>query len=196
MKKRGNSINNKNWHVNEKIKAPMVRVIDENKKNLGIMAIKEALQLARERNLDLVEIVPHASPPVCYIVDYGKFKYEYQQKEKELKKKQQTSILKEIRLSPKINEHDYQIKLNQMREFLETKQRVRVTIIMKGRESIHKELAINLMERIIKDIGDFGYLESKPKFLGESSKAIQLTFLPGKKITKKEEEKQDEVKNP
>jgi|YelNatPaOPRAMG01_1025707.scaffolds.fasta_scaffold00040_81 translation initiation factor IF-3 len=173
----------------------MVRVIDENKKNLGIMPTKEALRLAREKNLDLVEVVPYASPPVCYIVDYGRFKYEQQQKEKELKKKQHTSVLKEVRLSPKINEHDYQTKLNQIKEFLAAKQRVRVTLIMRGREAIHKELALNLMERIIKDIEDFGYLEGKPKFLGESSNAIQLTFLPGKKTVKKEEESKDGVKN-
>lgn len=158
------------------------------------MPLKEALKLARERNLDLVEVVPNASPPVCYIIDYGRFKYEQQQKEKELKKKQQSSVLKEVRLSPKIDEHDYQTKLNQIKEFLEAKQRVRVTIVMRGRESIHKELGINLTERLIKDLEEFGYLENKPKFLGESGNVIQLTFLPGKKIIK--EEKQDEVKNP
>ncbi len=196
MKKGGKSINNKNWRVNENIKALKVRVIDENKRNLGIMPIKEALKLAREKNLDLVEIVSNASPPVCYIVDYGKFKYEQQQKEKELKKKQQSSVLKEIRLSPKINEHDYQTKLNQIKEFLETGQRVRVTIMMRGRESIHKELGVNLMEKLIKNIEEFGYLEGKPKFLGESGHVIQLTFLPSKRIIKKEEERKDEVKNP
>ncbi|MCS7250397.1 MAG: translation initiation factor IF-3 [candidate division WOR-3 bacterium] len=194
MKKGGNFINTKNWRVNENIKASEVRVIDENKKNLGVMPLKEALKLARERNLDLVEVVPQASPPVCYIVDYGKFKYEQQQKEKELKRKQQSSVLKEIRLSPKINEHDYQTKLNQIKEFLEAKQRVRITIMMRGRESIHKDLALNLKERIIKDIEEFGYLEGKPKFLGEGGNIIQLTFLPGKKIIK--EEKKDEIENP
>ncbi|MEO0096662.1 MAG: translation initiation factor IF-3 [candidate division WOR-3 bacterium] len=196
MKKGGNFINNKNWRINENIKALKVRVIDENRKNLGIMLTKEALKLAREKNLDLVEIVSNASPPVCYIIDYGKFKYEQQQKEKELKKKQQSSVLKEVRLSPKINEHDYQTKLNQIKEFLEAKQRVRVTIMMRGRESIHKELGINLMEKLIKDIEEFGYLEGKPKFLGGGGHIIQLTFLPGKKIIKKEEERKDEVKNP
>ncbi|MEO0087310.1 MAG: translation initiation factor IF-3 [candidate division WOR-3 bacterium] len=195
MKKGGELISNKNWRINENIKACQVRVIDENKRNLGIMPLKEALKLAREKNLDLVEVVPNASPPVCYIVDYGKFKYEQQQKEKELKKKQLASVLKEIRLSPKINEHDYQTKLNQIREFLEAKQRVRVTIVMRGRELIHKELGLNLVEKLIKDIEEFGYLENKPKFLGESGHVIQLTFLPGKKIIKKEEERKDEVKN-
>lgn len=194
MKKGGNSISNRNWRVNENIRASQVRVIDENKKNLGIMPLKEALKLAKERNLDLVEVVPHASPPVCYIINYGKFKYEEQQKEKELKKRQQSSVLKEVRLSPKINEHDYQTKLNQIKEFLEAKQRVRVTIVMRGRELIHKDLTLNLIERIIKDIEEVGYLESKPKFLGESGHIIQLTFLPGKKIIKKEERK-DEIEN-
>lgn len=188
MKKGGSFISNKNWRVNENIKAAEVRVIDENKKNLGIMPLKEALRLARERNLDLVEVVPHASPPVCYIVDYGKFKYEQQQKEKELKKKQQSSVLKEVRLSPKINEHDYQTKLNQIKEFLTAKQKVRVSIVMRGRELIHKELGLNLIEKLIKDIEEFGYLESKPKFLGESGHVIQLTFLPGKKVSKEEKE--------
>ncbi|MEM2174339.1 MAG: translation initiation factor IF-3 [Candidatus Micrarchaeia archaeon] len=195
MKKGGSFIHNKNWRINENIKALKVRVIDENKKNLGIMSTKEALKLAREKNLDLVEVVPHASPPVCYIVNYGKFKYEQQQKEKELKKKQLASVLKEIRLSPKINEHDYQTKLTQIKEFLEAKQKVRVTIVMRGREAIHKELGFDLIERLIKDVEEFGYLESKPKFLGEGGYVIQLTFLPGKKIVKKEEEKENEVKN-
>ncbi|HOJ41007.1 MAG TPA: translation initiation factor IF-3, partial [bacterium] len=126
---------------------------------LGIISRDQALRMAQEKMLDLVEIVPTASPPICRLMDYKKFLYEQKKKEKELRKKQRLMILKEIRMTPETSEHDYQFKKQHIEEFLKEGHRVKVTIFYKGREILHKERGYQLLERIVKDVSAVGKVE-------------------------------------
>lgn len=168
----------KRYRVNRQIRARECRVIDENGQNLGIMPLKEALALAEEKGLDLIEIAPNANPPVCKIADYGKFKYEIKKKAKEAKKKQKTIEVKELKMRVGIEEHDYQVKLKQLREFLEEGNKVKLRIIFRGRENIRPELGEKLVQRFAKDVEDLGELERKPSKEGRFMIAI---FAPKKK---------------
>ncbi|MCD6170204.1 MAG: translation initiation factor IF-3 [Candidatus Latescibacteria bacterium] len=145
--------------VNEQISAPQVRVIDSKGEQVGVMDTQAALKLASEQELDLVEVAPNATPPVCRIMDYGKFKYEREKQEKEAKKKQQGLHLKEVRMRPKIDEHDYQFKLRHLKEFLSKRNRVKVSIIFRGRENVHKEAGERLMQQILQDVADLASLD-------------------------------------
>ncbi|MGC8814203.1 translation initiation factor IF-3 [Dictyoglomus sp.] len=170
-----------------------MRVVDEDGKQLGIMSVSEALKLARERNLDLVEVAPNANPPVCKIMDFGKFKYELARKEKEAKKNQKiASEVKEIKIRPNIEEHDYQVKLRKIREFLEKGYKVRLIILFKGRQLIYNEWGDKLLERILQDISDLGTAEKKGQQVGMS---LVTMLIPGKKTSTKKavlEEVKDE----
>lgn len=163
--------------MNRQIRAKEVRVIDENGQNLGIMPLKEALALAQEKGLDLIEIAPTAKPPVCRIADYGKFKYEMKKKAKEAKKKQKTIEVKELKMRVGIEEHDYQVKLKQLKEFLEEGNKVKLRIIFRGRENIRPELGERLVQRFVEDVGDLGVLEKKPSKEGRFMIAV---FAPKK----------------
>lgn len=145
--------------MNEQISAPQVRVIDSKGEQVGVMDTQAALKLASEQELDLVEVAPNATPPVCRIMDYGKFKYEREKQEKEAKKKQQGLHLKEVRMRPKIDEHDYQFKLRHLKEFLSKRNRVKVSIIFRGRENVHKEAGERLMQQILQDVADLASLD-------------------------------------
>ena len=140
-------IANKVW-INEEIKATEVRVIDENGEQLGIMLRDEALDIAQEKDLDLVNVSPNAKPPVCKILDYGKFKYDQQKREKEARKKQKTIQVKEIRLSAAIEEHDIDVKAKRACKFLEAGDKVKVTLRFRGRERSHKEVAYAVLENL------------------------------------------------
>ncbi len=158
-----------------------MRVVGEDGKQLGIMPTVQALRIARERNLDLVEVAPNANPPVCRIMDYGKFKYEQTRKEKENKKNQKVIEIKEIKIRPNIEEHDYQVKLRKIREFLEKGYKVRLIILFKGRQLIYKEWGDKLLERILRDIEDLGGVEKQSPLIGTS----MITMLVPKKFVKK-----------
>jgi translation initiation factor IF-3 len=138
------------------IRAKEIRVIDEEKKQVGILPVPEALTLARQRGLDLVEIAAEANPPVCRIMDYGKFLYEQHKKDHEAKKHQKQVQLKEIKFRPKISIHDYNFKMRHVQEFLEEGNKVKVTIMIRGRERSKPELAKHLMDRILEDIKEHG----------------------------------------
>jgi translation initiation factor IF-3 len=138
------------------IRAREIRVIDEEKKQVGILLVPEALTLARQRGLDLVEIAPEGNPPVCRIMDYGKFLYEQHKKEHEAKKHQKQVQLKEIKFRPKISIHDYNFKMRHVQEFLDEGNKVKVTIMIRGRERARPELAQQLMDRILEDIKEHG----------------------------------------
>jgi len=142
------------------------------------MPLKEALALAEEKGLDLIEIAPNAKPPVCKIADYGKFKYEMKKKAKEAKKKQKTIEVKELKMRVGIEEHDYQVKLKQLKEFLEEGNKVKLRIIFRGRENIRPELGEKLVQRFAQDVEDLGTLERKPTKEGRFMIAI---FAPKKK---------------
>jgi translation initiation factor IF-3 len=135
---------------------------------LGIVPLEEALTRAAEEKLDLVEVAPKASPPVCKIMDYGKYKYLQAKKSQEAKKKQTTIQVKEVKIRPKTEEHDYQFKLRHIKRFLSEKNKAKVTIMFRGREIAHSELGMKVLERIIADIEEEGIVEQSPKLEGRN----------------------------
>ncbi len=145
---------------------------------IGVMPIKEALRLARMQGMDLVEVAPNADPPVCRIMDYGRFLYEEKVKRQEAKRRQHQVETHQIRLSLNINEHDYNVKLKKIKEFLKEKDRVKVVIMLRGREILHKERGLELIEKLKSDLEEVGMLESSPKIEGETRMSIQAVFLP------------------
>jgi translation initiation factor IF-3 len=152
--------------ANERIRALDVQVIGSDGKNLGSMQIKKAIELAKQEGLDLIEISPNANPPVCKIMDMGKYKYDLQKKANLAKKKQKVAILKEIKLRPGTDVHDYNFKMKNAKKFLEKKDKVKFTVKFKGREMQHVQLGKDLMNRIIGDTKDVGKVETHPKFEG------------------------------
>lgn len=155
-------------NVNQKIRAPQIRLIGEDGTQLGIVPLEEALTRAAEEKLDLVEVAPKASPPVCKIMDYGKYKYLQAKKLQEAKKKQTTIQVKEVKIRPKTEEHDYQFKLRHIKRFLSEKNKAKVTIMFRGREIAHSELGLKVLERIIVDIEEEGIVEQAPKLEGRN----------------------------
>ncbi|WP_448588418.1 translation initiation factor IF-3 [Thermocrinis sp.] len=168
------------YRVNRQIRAKEVRVIDQEGKQIGIVPLQEALRIAEERGLDLVEVAPQANPPVCKLLDYGKFLYEIKKKEKEAKKKQKEHSMevKDMNLSLRIDEHDLRVKLKQMKEFLEDGDKVRIRIRFRGRENVHPELGDKLVNRIVEELSDYGQLEGQPKKEGNF---LMFSLLPKKK---------------
>jgi translation initiation factor IF-3 len=152
--------------TNDRIRASEVQVIGSDGKNCGTISLKEAIELAREEGLDLVEISPNAKPPVCKIIDIGKYKYDLQKKANKAKKKQKITSLKEIKLRPVTEIHDYNFKIKNAQKFLEKGDKVKFTVKFRGREMQHKNLGNELMARIIKDTKSLGKVEIYPKLEG------------------------------
>ena len=152
--------------TNEKIRATQVRVINSDGKNLGTLSTQEAINIAKQKGLDLIEISPKANPPVCKIIDIGKYKYDLQKKANKAKKKQKTINLKEIKLRPVTEIHDYNFKIKNAQKFLSKGDKVKFTVLFKGREMQHTHLGHKLMQRIINDTNDLGKVEVQPKFEG------------------------------
>ncbi len=138
------------------IQAKEVRIIDEDKKQIGVLPLKEALSIAIERDLDLVEIAPQAVPPVCRVMDYGKFLYELHKKAHEAKKHQKQIQVKEIKFRPKISIHDYNFKMRHVQRFLEDGNKVKITVMLRGREKAKPELAHQILDRVFEDIKEYG----------------------------------------
>ncbi len=145
-----------------------MRVIDEIGTQLGIMDVQAALQAAEEKDLDLVEVAPNANPPVCRFMDYGKYLYEKQKREREARKAQKQIEIKEVRLRPKTGEHDIQVVLTKTRKFLKDGAKVRVRIRFRGREIVHRDIALDLMKRVTEELEDEAVVESRPGFEGRS----------------------------
>ncbi len=152
--------------TNERIRALEVQVISSDGKNLGILATQEAINIAKQEGLDLIEISPKANPPVCKIIDIGKYKYDLQKKANKAKKKQKIINLKEIKLRPGTEIHDYNFKIKNAQKFLEKGDKVKFTVRFKGREMQHTDLGKKLMDRIINDTASIGKVEIHPKFEG------------------------------
>ena len=152
--------------ANERIKALDVQVIGSAGNNLGVMQLKQAIQMAKDEGLDLIEISPNANPPVCKIMDMGKYKYDLQKKANQAKKKQKIVSLKEIKLRPGTEIHDYNFKIKNAKKFISKGDKVKFTVKFKGREMQHIELRKDLMKRIIDDTKDIGKVETHPKFEG------------------------------
>jgi translation initiation factor IF-3 len=158
--------------VNERIRVREIRVIDDSGAQIGIMAPPQALALAREKGLDLVEISPTASPPVCRIMDYGKFQYTEQKRQRQAKKHQKIIEVKEIKFRPKVDEHDYQFKKNHIERFLEEGDKVKATIFFRGREMAHPEIGRRILERLIGDLAEVAATENMPRMEGNQMHVI------------------------
>jgi translation initiation factor IF-3 len=152
--------------VNSEINAAKVRVVDPEGEQLGILSIEDALSVAEEAGLDLVEVAPAASPPVCKILDFGKFKYGEQKKKSEARKKQKIIEVKEIKMRPNIDDHDYQVKVRNMRRFIEEGDKVKVTIRFRGREMAHQDLGMKVLDRVREELDDLAKVEQMPKLEG------------------------------
>jgi translation initiation factor IF-3 len=148
--------------INERIRVPEVRMIDENGEQAGIMATAEALEYARERDRDLVEVAPDSKPPVCRVLDYSKYKYEQEQKAKAARKHQQQVNVREIKLRPKIATHDYETKRGHVERFLRNQDKVKVTIMFRGREQTHPERGRMLLDRLLQDVSEIATVEQEP----------------------------------
>jgi translation initiation factor IF-3 len=161
--------------INERIRVPEVRVIGDDGEQLGIMSTRDAIRQAREKGLDLVEVAATADPPVCRIIDYGKFTYEQKKKASEAKKKQVVITVKEVKFRPGTDEHDYNFKMKHSREWLQDGDKVKATIFFRGREITHRELGQELLERLEKDLSDVGEVEARPRMEGNQ---MFLVFAP------------------
>ena len=152
--------------INDKIRVPQVRLVGPDGSQLGVVTIQNALEIANQHELDLVEVAPQASPPVCRIIDFSKFKYDQEKKEREAKKHQRQSRLKEIRLKPNIDDHDYQVKVKHAVGFLQKKDKVKVSLFFRGRQMEHLDLGRKILDRFIIDIQNDGQIEKEPVLEG------------------------------
>ena len=163
--------------VNEMIRAREIRVVDEEAGQLGIMSPEEALAIARNKDLDLVEVAPTANPPVCRIMNYGKFQYQKSKRAHEAKKNQKQVVVKEVKFRPKTEAHDFEFKKNHILRFLSEGNKAKATIIFRGREMSHQELGRRLMDKLIEDLKDVADIERPPKMEGY---ALVTIFMPKK----------------
>jgi translation initiation factor IF-3 len=165
--------------VNDRIRVPEVRVIDENGNQAGVMRTDEALRYAQSRDLDLVEVAATARPPVCRVLDYSKYKYEQAQKKKTAKKHQTQVVTREIKFRPKIADHDYATKKGHVIRFLKGKDKVKVTIMFRGREVTHPERGRDLLERLVEDLGDIAQVDQRPSLEGRN---MTMMLSPSKEV--------------
>jgi translation initiation factor IF-3 len=166
--------------MNERIRAREIRVIDADGNQLGILAPFDALKRAREQNLDLVEISPNAAPPVCRIMDYGKYLYEQEKKERAAKKHQKQIVLKEVKFSVNVDEHDYVTKRNHVLRFLAEGDKVKASLRFRGREMAHQNLGREVLDRLVKDVGEKGIVEFRPRMEGNT---MHVILAPPKQVT-------------
>jgi len=166
--------------ANREIKSMQVRLIDEDGNMLGVVSIREAIEKAERAGLDLVEISPNAEPPVCKILDFGKYKYETKKRVQDAKKKQKVVILKEMKFKPNIGKGDFDVKIRKIKEFLEEGDKVKISLWFKGREIVHNEIGMRLFERIISSLGDAAKLEFEPKMEGKQIMMVVVPAIPHK----------------
>ena len=150
-------------------------MVDDEGNQLGVVEVREAQLIAKEKGLDLVEVASTSTPPVCRIMDYSKYKYEQEKKKKLAKKKQHITHMKEMRFNPKIEEHDYQVKVKHIKEFLDKKDKVRISLRFRGREMAHKDLGLELLHRVARDVSSVGEMETAPKSMGRT---MIMTLVP------------------
>ena len=163
--------------VNEQIRVPKIRLVDENGEMVGVVTVQEGLRRADAAGLDLVEVSPNAEPPVCKILNYGKYKYELQKKANEARKKQKVTEVKELKIRPGIEQHDYDVKLRAAKKFLENEDKVKFTLRLRGREMAHIDLALQVLTRLKADLAEFAKVEQEPKM--EGKQAIMM-LVPAK----------------
>jgi translation initiation factor IF-3 len=165
--------------VNDRIRAPQVRLVGQDGSQIGIVSVQDALRRAQELELDLVEVAPQANPPVCRIMDYGKFKYERDVRQKEARKRQARVEVKQIKMRPKIDPHDYGIKKGHVERFLKAGARVKITIMFRGREMAHTELGRKLLDRLTADLQELATVEAYPKLDGRN---MEMVITPLKRV--------------
>jgi translation initiation factor IF-3 len=163
--------------TNERIRVPEVRLIDENGQQQGVVSRDEALDYARQRDLDLVEVAPDARPPVCRVLDYSKYKYEQEQKQKAARKHQQNIVVREIKFRPKIAQHDYNTKKGHVERFLKHRDKVKVTIMFRGREVTHPERGEMILNRLAEELGDLAVIEQRPT---QDGRNMTMMLAPAK----------------
>ncbi|WP_091447421.1 translation initiation factor IF-3 [Actinokineospora iranica] len=168
--------------INDRIRVPEVRLVGPNGEQVGIVRIEDALRLAQEADLDLVEVAPQARPPVCKLMDFGKFKYESAQKARESRRNQVLTVIKEQKLRPKIDSHDYETKKRNVVRFLEHGNKVKVTIMFRGREQSRPELGFRLLQRLAEDVQELGFVESSAK---QDGRNMIMVLAPHKNVKPK-----------
>lgn len=173
----GGNISNE-LRINERIRVPEVRLVGPNGEQVGIVRVEQALQLAADADLDLVEVAPDARPPVCKLMDYGKFKYENAQKARESRRNQSNTVIKEMKLRPKIEDHDYDTKKGHVVRFLRGGDKVKITIMFRGREQSRPELGVNLLQKLADDVADDGVIEQAPRLEGRN---MHMVLAPVRK---------------
>ena len=164
--------------VNERIIADEIRLVGDDGEMIGVVSVEEGIKKAEEAGLDLVEVSPNAKPPVCKILDYGKYKYEEQKKASEARKKQKTVDVKEVKIRPGIEEHDYQVKMRNARKFLENGDKVKVTMRFRGREMAHQNIGFDLLKRMIEELADVGKVDLEPKMEGRQIIMVLSSEIP------------------
>lgn len=177
----GEFLISKDWRVNEEIRVKEVRLVSADGEQLGIVPIREALELSQEKELDLVEVAPSAKPPVCRLMDYGKFKFEQSKREKEARKKQKIISVKEVKMRPNIDEHDFQVKAKNARKFLNSGDKVKLTIMFRGRQITHPELGEKLSLKLAEQLSDISTVEKQPKIEGRNMTTIFVPRIDDKK---------------
>ena len=180
----GNNIA-REYKSNENIRAPKVRVIGESGEQLGVMTLGDAIQMARQQELDLVEVAPNADPPVARMLDYGKLRYLYSKKERESRKSQKSTELREVRFRPNIGQHDLDAKLRKVKEFIGDGAKVKLTVRFRGRESVHQQVGLGLLKRVAEDLKDEIRLEKPPAMEG---RALSMLLIPNTPKTEKKDE--------
>jgi translation initiation factor IF-3 len=152
--------------INDQIESPSIRLIDQRGEMVGVVSLHQGLQMAYEAGLDLVEVSPNAEPPVCKLLEFGKFKYEQQKKQNEQRKKQKVIQVKEIKMRPNIDDHDYDVKRRAMLRFLEEGDKVKITLRFRGREMVHQELGAQVLDRVKADLTELAKVEAQPRMEG------------------------------
>ncbi|MEX0777092.1 MAG: translation initiation factor IF-3 [Phycisphaeraceae bacterium] len=173
----------KQLRINDQVRISPVRLIDENDAQVGVVDLLEAKRRAREAGLDLVEVAPQSQPPVCRVMDYGKWKYQQKKKEQKARTHSKQSELKEVRLRPKIDDHDLQIKMERAREFLGDGDKVQFTMLFRGREMVHRDIGLNAMRAIRDDLAPLSKIEAEPRMMG---RRMTMVLAPDRKQQKSE----------
>jgi translation initiation factor IF-3 len=179
--------------INERIRVPEVRLIDENGQQVGIMKTNEAIRYAESRELDLVEVAPDAKPPVCRVLDYSKYKYEQTQKQKAARKHQQQINIREIKFRPKIAQHDYDTKKGHVERFLKARDKVKVTIMFRGREMAHPERGEMILNRLAEELDELAVVEQRPQ---QDGRNMTMMLAPGKIATAEDGQPEAEAPAP
>ena len=177
MKGRGSRQREPEVRINQRIRAREVRLVAEDGEQLGVVQTRDALKMSEERGVDLVEVAPNATPPVCRMMDYGKYKYEL--KKQAAAKKQKTQVLKEVKFRPNIGSHDLDVKINRIREFLEEDNKTKIRIFFRGREIVHSDIGRTLAKKILERVSDLGGVDIPPKLEGKN---LTMVITPKKNL--------------